>query len=355
MKEVFFYFLRLGALGFGGPLALIAQMQKDLIYERKWMDEESFRRTFGLIKAMPGPVAFQTAVFLSRHRAGFRGAVLGAVGMIFPSFALMVLLAAFYGQFSEIPILKALMMGMQLGAFALILGALKSLAQGFFRQVLFWILLICGIILSFYSILPEPLLILLLGAIAVAAFQVGNKKLALDPLIFTLGLVCLKAGAFVFGTGLAIVPFLENDFVNRLQWLSHSQFMDALAFGQLTPGPVVITVSFVGYKVAGIGGALVATTAVFLPSFIHMVTWFPRVLNWLHKQKWVWSFTMGVIAAVCSAIIISLVHISHDWKEIQYAGVVLMMGLMLVKKIPSWALILLGGVYGIVSSHFWPL
>lgn len=355
MKEVFFYFLRLGVLGFGGPLALVAQMQKDLVIDKKWIDDDNFRRTFGLIKAMPGPVAFQTAVFLSHHRAGFRGACLGAIGMILPSFILMVLLAAFYGQLTEIPILRSLMMGMQLGAFAVIIGALKSLSQNFLQEFLFWVLLVCGIILSFFSILPEPILILLLGTTAVAAFQMGHKKLALDPVIFTLGLVCLKAGAFVFGTGLAIVPFLENDFVTRLQWLSHSQFMDALAFGQLTPGPVVITVSFVGYKVAGMWGAVVATVAVFLPSFIHMVTWFPRALNWLHKQKWVRSFTMGVIAAVCSAILISLLHISRDWNFIQYIGVVLMMALLLFKKIPSWALVLFGGVYGIMAHWIWPL
>lgn len=348
MKEIFVYFIRLGTLGFGGPLALVAQMQKELVQEKKWIAEDEFRAIFGVIKAMPGPVAFQTAMFLCYRRAGFKGALIGGLAMLFPSFVMMILLAMFYSQFTENPLLKSVMTGMQLGAFALILGALKSLATGFLDKVLFWVLLLAGIVLAHFAHVPEPILIIVFGLLTVTAARMPSKKLnVMDPVLGTLALVCLKAGAFVFGSGLAIVPFLEKDFVTELGWLTHSEFMDALAFGQLTPGPVVMTVTFIGYKVSGLIGALTATTAIFLPAFIHMTTWFPRAEGWLLRQKWIASFTMGVMAAVCATILLALYSISHEWTMSLWTGAVIMIVVMLLTKLPSWLIVLLGGVVGV--------
>lgn len=351
MKEIFLYFLRLGTLGFGGPLALVAQMQKELVQERKWIPEEDFRAIFGVIKAMPGPMAFQTAMFLCYRREGAKGAILGALSMLFPSFVMMILLAMFYSQFVEVPLLKAMMTGMQLGAFALILGALKSLATGFLDKVLFWVLLVAGLALTHFAKVPEPVLIILFGVITVTASRMkATSAKAIDPVLTTLAIVCLKAGAFVFGSGLAIVPFLEKDFVTDLGWLTHSEFMDALAFGQLTPGPVVMTVTFIGYKMAGLAGAFTATAAIFLPAFIHMTTWFPKAESWLLKQKWITSFTMGVMAAVCAAILVALYSISHEWNRGLWIGALIMILVMLFTKLPSWMIVLLGGALGVAMS-----
>ena len=349
MIEIAIYFLKLGCIGFGGPLALIALMQKELIQERKWMSEDEFRRTFSLIKAMPGPVAFQMAVFLGYQKRKFWGGLIAGLCLILPAFLLMILLGHFYQNFVEIPWLQKMMNGMQLGAFALIIWAFKSLVQGFQKKIFFWVLFISGVALSVSTSIPEPLLILLFALIAVAADKVPVRKLnSLDPLILTLASVCLKAGAFVFGTGLAIVPFLEADFVTRLGWISHQQFMDALAFGQLTPGPVTITVTFIGYKIAGLMGALVATVSVFLPAFFHMVTWFPRMVAWLHRQTWIGAFSLGATAAVCSAIAIALLHLGKGWGAPQYAMIAVLLLLLHFWKFPAWGLILLGGLLGFV-------
>lgn len=347
MKEIIFYFLRLGSIGFGGPLAIVAMMQKELVQDRKWMTDDEFRQVFGLIKAMPGPIAFQTAVFLGYRRKKFFGGLAAGFFLILPAFFLMILLAYFYQQFSEISWVQSLMKGMALGAFALILWALKALMQGFQQKIFFWVLLASGLLLGLLTHIPEPLLIVLFGGVAVFSQRIRGQSLRVfDPILLTLVTVSLKAGAFVFGTGLAIVPLLEEDFVNRLGWLNHQQFLDALSFGQLTPGPVSVTVTFIGFKVAGFLGASLATISIFLPAFVHMVTWFPRMVNWLQRQSWIGAFSLGVTAAVCSAIIISLIQLGEGWGFLHYAIIALLLVLMQRWKIPSWGVILAGGALG---------
>lgn len=350
MTEISLYFLRLGCIGFGGPLALVAMMQRELVQQKQWMTEDEFRQIFALIKAMPGPVAFQVAVFLGHHRGRLPGGFLAGLGLVLPAFVLMILLGIFYQTFVEVPWIHALMKGMQIGAFALIVMALKSLAQSFIKKSLFWLLLVSGVVLTYFTSVPEPLLILMFGLVAIAARRLPSKSVKSVEL--TLLLVSLKAGAFVFGTGLAIVPFLEADFVSRLGWLTREQFMDALAFGQLTPGPVVITVTFIGYKVAGFKGALLATAGVFLPAFLHMVTWFPRLAGWLKKQTWIGAFTLGVTAAVCSAILLALVPLSKGWAQFEFMGLAALLVAMNYLKIPTWAVILISGAGGLVSLLF---
>lgn len=347
MKEIIFYFLRIGCIGFGGPLALIAMMQKELVKDRNWMPEEEFRQVFGLIKAMPGPVAFQVAVFLGQRRKGFWGGLCAGACLVFPAFLLMIALALFYDDFVQISWLESFMRGMALGAFALILWALKALMQGFQRNILFWVFIFAGLLLGFLTRLPEPVLIIIFGILSVVVSRLRvNEIRSLDPILVTLSLVCFKAGAFVFGTGLAIVPMLETDFVKRLGWLTHQQFLDALSFGQLTPGPVSVTVTFIGYKVAGLSGASLATVAVFLPAFLHMVTWFPRMLRWLQRQAWIGAFSLGVTAAVCSAIVLALVELGKGWNSLQFGLVAVLLVFMQFWKVPSWGIILIGGAAG---------
>ncbi len=227
---------------------------------------------------------------------------------------------------------------MGLGAFALIIWALRSLLLGYSKQSLFWFLFLSGVGLSYSLKIPEPILILMFGAVGVfAARKKLQKLLVLDPQILTIAAICLKAGAFVFGTGLAIVPFLENDLVTKLHWLTHQQFMDAVAF--------------IGYKISGFLGATFATVSIFLPAFVHQVTWFPRMQGWLSRQTWVGPFTLGVTAAVCSTIVISLIHLGEGWGATELTLVSLFLLLMRSKPLPSWLVILVGGVSGLGSGH----
>lgn len=348
MREIFTFFIKLGALGFGGPLALIAQMQHELVEEKKWISIEKFRQVFALVKAMPGPVAFQMAVYLGRHRAGFWGGALAGFCVVFPSFLMIILIAEVYTKMNEILWIHSALLGMQLAAFALIVIGSKSLAQGFFRKSEFWLLFIFSFVVLRFAHVPEPLVILLCGLSVFALVKVRDRvSLRAVPLL-EIFLICIQAGAFVFGTGLAIVPLLEADFVQRLQWLTHKEFMDALAFGQMTPGPVVITVSFIGYKFLGLSGAVVGTIGIFLPAFIHMVTWFPRSVEWLSKQTWISTFTVGVTAAVLGGIFHSLLNMGADF-NMQQIFIVAALGIfMYFVRWPSWAFILNGALLGIL-------
>jgi chromate transporter len=164
--------------------------------------------------------------------------------------------------------------------------------------------------------------------------------------------ICFKSGAVVFGTGLAIVPVLETDFVQNLNLISHEQFMHALAFGQMTPGPVLITVTFLGYKVSGLMGAIVTTFAVFLPSFIHMSTWFPKAVLWMARQKWISGLVFGATAAVIGSLIFLSLRLCQENTMFQNILVVISIIALWKAKVPSWLLILLGGAAGLIGGSF---
>ncbi|RPJ74830.1 MAG: hypothetical protein EHM20_09945, partial [Alphaproteobacteria bacterium] len=246
-KEVFIYFFRLGCLGFGGPLAVVLSIQEDLIKKRNWMSQEDFNATFALIKAMPGPVAFQTSVFMGRHRAGFWGGVLAGFGIVFPAFVLMILFSLFFKSVSDLSFIQSAMLGMQVAALGVILGSLKGLVKYNAKDFFFWVMVATSGAINYFKPSYEALFILLFGLMIVIFKKYQRKatgrlfSIALPFFVFTdtirdLMLVCFKAGALVFGTGLAIVPMLQHDVVVKYKWLSQGEFLDALAFGQMTPG-----------------------------------------------------------------------------------------------------------------------
>jgi chromate transporter len=364
MREVFSYFIKLGALGFGGPLALIAAMQKDLVEKRRWMEPHAFARTFALIKAMPGPIAFQVAVYLGHRRAGFLGALAAAVGLLLPAFILMILLGVFEKTFEASPLWIAAMLGMQAGALGLIAASLKGLFWNHRTQPLFWCLLVIAIFPVIIFPAWEPVVIFGAGLVAVQIRKMGRPPPAAvamafptfvfgDPhaLVqssmtwmqawFELTISCFKAGAFVFGSGLAIVPMMEGDFVTRLGWLTRDQFMEALAFGQITPGPVTITATFIGFKTLGFIGALTATVAVFGAPFFHMTTWFPRVNEKLAGKKWISDFLLGAIAAVVAAVAISVIRLGMggEFGPLHYVLMGIAFLATLSGRIPAWVLV----------------
>jgi chromate transporter len=397
--EISWYFFRLGIIGFGGPLANVAYMQRDLVDEREWLSAEEFRHAFAMIKAMPGPVATQMALFLGRRRAGVLGGLLAGVMLILPCFIVMVLLAEWYSVYSSAPGFLPFFGGMQMGALALIFYSLRPLTHVYWHRGRFWFLLLAGYILTLLSV-PEPILIFVLGcwavilsnhkpsqspllsiatlpstlvarhgfavdALARHGFAIGQASLAptLDPnLIAAAGqlgtsvlgdlfISCLQAGAFVFGTGLAIVPALQADFVTHHQWVTVEEFRDALAFGQLTPGPVVMTVTFIGQRLAGLVGATVATIGIFAPCFFHQLTWFPRAMSYMQKTKWIKAFLMGAISAVTAGIIYVLVEMLKDISAVQ--GAIFVGGLLLLLKyrIPPPILIVASGLVAFLPGY----
>lgn len=344
LMEVLVYFFKLGCLGFGGPLALISSMQKDLVTDRKWMSEKEFAGAFSLIKAMPGPVAFMTAVYLGRQRQGVLGGFCAAFGLVFPPAVLMILFSLFFKDLTEMSFTSIVLIGMQICALGVILGSLKGLVKNNFKSNFFWLLVALSGWINFYRPQLEPIIILSFGLILVLI-----KKYSRTNSINELGalfLVCFKAGALVFGSGLAIVPMLKHDVVTKYHWLSNAEFMDALAFGQMTPGPVVITATFIGHHLHGLSGAIVATVGIFSASFFHMMTWFPTIVKKLQGKTWINDFVFGAVAAVVGPIIVTVGRL-YWGLEINFlttSFLVISFILTLTGKLPLWLIIPCGGL-----------
>lgn len=362
-KEVFWYFLRLGSLGFGGPLAVVSTIQADLVEEKKWMTIEDFNASFALIKAMPGPVAFQTSVFMGRIRAGFWGGVLAGFGIVFPAFVLMVLFSTVFSSISQLSFTQSILLGMQVSALGVIMGSLKTLVKTNMKEIFFWVLVCVAGFINYFHPQLEPVIILIFGAMMILFRYFKRSRqslmLGLAPIVFwsedlkNLALVCFKAGALVFGTGLAIVPMLQHDVVTKYHWLNQSEFLDALAFGQMTPGPVVVTATYIGHKIGGMPGAVIGTFAIFLASFFHMSTWFPLVVNRLRGKLWINDFVFGAVAAVVGPIIVTVVKMGLGIELNLFLIVMAIVAffLALFNKVPLWLLIPLGGLFNFIFTR----
>lgn len=354
--EIFVYFFRLGCLGFGGPLAIVSNIQADLVMERGWMSPQDFNATFSLIKAMPGPVAFQTAVFMGRMRAGFWGGFIAGFALVFPASVLMIIFSLFFGSIADLAFTKALMLGMQVAALGVIMGSLKGLVKTNMKEVFFWVLVAISGFINYSHPSLEPVIIISFGLMIVfSRYFLREQKMmmfGMAPIIFwsqdikNLALVCFKAGALVFGTGLAIVPMLQHDVVIKYHWLTQSEFLDALAFGQMTPGPVVVTATYIGHKIAGMPGAIVGTVCIFAAAFFHMSTWFPLVVSRLRGKIWINDFVFGAVAAVVGPIIVTVVKmgLGIQMNFFLMAMAVVVFILTLRNSVPLWLLIPAGGV-----------
>lgn len=365
-KEVFLYFLKLGATGFGGPLALVSIMQKELVEDRKWIPLSDYLKALAMIKAMPGTLAFQMAVFLGRHRAGLMGGTLAAFGLIAPSFVLMVLFAQYYESAQAILGFRPFFNGMQAGAIVLMIQALRSLAMPYFKSLIFWCFFIIGGVSFYRNLLAEPFLILFSGLCGVMIGQVSKPRVsafffpfvtasvvASSTRLMDLAWLSFKSGAVIFGSGLAIVPLLAKEFVDKTQWVSNQEFMDALAIGQITPGPVLITITFLGFRIEGLLGAITATVGVFAASFFHMQTWFPRALDYLSRQKWVTDFLRPALGSICGVLAVTIFRLTLPWSGTNlYFILFICMVLAIWLRLQSWMLILLGGLLSIGLSFF---
>lgn len=362
-REIFLFFLKLGFTGFGGPLALVAQMQQEAVEERGWIPLEEFQNVFALIKAMPGAVSMSTAIYLGRRTGGRLGGLLAGIALILPSATLLCILAYFSAEATASPLLAGALGGMQASALALILLALRSLVAPYLKKAAFWILCAIGGYLFWQELVPEPVLIIGFGVLGAFAWVSRGRALMNAVAVFApvdpeflkkLSWICFKAGTFVFGTGVAIAPLLERDFVARQGWVTAPEFMNALALGQVTPGPVMLTTTYLGMQLAGVLGALVATVSVYLASFFHMMTWFPPAVGYLSKQKWIDGFLYGALAAVAGTIVVTVVHLGQTISDQPWriAWIFVAFGLGVgFKKVPAWAWIFVGAGLGMVLPH----
>jgi len=342
-RELVRYFLRLGLLGFGGPVALVGQMERELVTERGWLTKEQMREAIAVCQSLPGPLAIQVGIYISYLRGGFWGAWAGGWAFIFPNFVIVAALGALYVYFGGLRPVTAIFYGVSPAVIALILHSCYRLAKLGMEDWVQWALaVVCfGVTVA----LQAEVALLFIGAGIVGILYYGRfwrrtpsatTLLAAAPLVpaapltpiasastlTKLLLFFLKAGALTFGSGLVIVPFLQQGVVEQYGWLNERDFMVAVAVGMISPGPVVITATFVGYLVAGFWGSLTATVGIFLPSFILVLVAAPLLARHRSNRN-VQGFVKGAYAAAIGTILGACVLLGRiaigDWLTILIA------------------------------------
>ena len=324
IRDLVRYYLRLGTLGFGGPVALCGQMEKELVEERHWLTREEMRESIAVCQSLPGPLAIQVGIFVSYLRGGFWGACVGGWAFILPNFVIVASLGALFVHFGGLPPVTAIFYGVSPAVIALILHSCYRLARLGMEDRVQW-LIAAGCLVVTAAVQAEVALLFVVSGIAGALYygSLGRKDIAaavsgvlagplkLGATVVTPGILgklflfFLKAGSLTFGSGLVIVPFLEKGLVQQTGWLDERQFLIAVAIGMISPGPVVITATFVGYLVAGFWGSLVCTVGIFLPSFLLVLIVAPVLVR--HRAnpnlqgfiKGAYSAAIGTILGAC--------------------------------------------------------
>ena len=319
--ELLVYFLRLGLLGFGGPVALVGQMEREVVAERGWLTKEQMREAIAICQSMPGPLAIQVGIYISYLRGGFWGAWIGGWAFIFPNFVIVAALGALYVYYGDLKPITGIFYGVSPAVIALILHSCWRLSKLGMEDKLQWAIAAACLVVT--VILQAEVALLFIGAGLIGILYYGNifrrkpppvaLQLAALPLAqlapvassSTLGkllLFFLKAGSLTFGSGLVIVPFLQQGVVQQYGWMDERQFLIAVAVGMISPGPVVITATFVGYLVAGFWGSVVSTVGIFFPSFILVLVVAPLLARHRENPN-VQGFVHGAYAAAIGTIL----------------------------------------------------
>lgn len=336
MAELAKYFLLLGCLGFGGPMAVIGILRQDLVEKKKWIDDQEFANVLALIKSMPGPVAFQMVCYMGVRKLGRVGGAIAGILFMLPAFLLILAIAVLEKATTNFSHLQPLFVGFESAALALIALSIIPLAKPYLKETKFWFFSILSLVLVRF--MPEPFVIIGCGLLSIAIDQ--RKLFDLGTLFW----ICFKAGAFVFGTGLAIVPFLENDFVQKYAWLTHEEFARAIAYGQITPGPVVISATYMGFKTHSYIGALIATFAIFLPSAVHMLTWFPGFYRKHGQSRILQKFAQGAISAVVGMLVLYVAKAVMAETQFRLIISAICAIILYIFPIPAWLIIPLSGL-----------
>lgn len=371
LQDLILYFLKLGAIGFGGPVALVGYMHRDLVENRKWITEEDYKEGLALSQLAPGPLAAQLAIYLGYVHYRIAGATLAGLAFVLPSFIMVVALGYAYVTAGGLPWMQALFYGIGAAVIGIIAISSYKLAKKSLGKD--WLLWGIAIVLAVTTFIfeKEILWLILAGGVIVWLYRCppklkksGNTTLYLPVLLQAsaslwmnskLGQIWwffLKAGAFVFGSGLAIVPFLYGGVVKEYQWLNEQQFLDAVAVAMITPGPVVITVAFIGYLVAGFPGACIAALATFVPCYLFTILPAPYFKKY-GKHPAIKAFVDGVTAAAIGAIMGAVFVLGKrqltDLTAVILAALTAVI-LLRFKKLPEPVIILAAAIAGLAIA-----
>jgi chromate transporter len=360
------YFLRLGTLGFGGPIALAGHMQQDLVDDRHWISKQDYVEGLALAQLAPGPLAAQLAIYLGYVRNGILGATAVAIAFVLPSFLMVLGLSAAYVRYGGLSWMQAIFYGIGASVIAIIARSaykLTKLTLG--KDKLLWGIFVVLAVTTAWTSREIVWLFLVAGVVALLIKAMPTKaqvervrpSLGLFTLqtlsgatgLFGIFLYFAKAGMFVFGSGLAVVPFLYGGVVQEHHWLTDRQFVDAVAVAMITPGPVVITVGFIGYLVAGISGATAAAVGIFFPVYLVVVLLAPSYKRWA-KNPQLNAFVRGVTAAATGAIAGAVIVLArrsiYDVATLMIA--VFTFGILIRWKVPEPILIACAAVAGLL-------
>jgi len=369
------YFLKLGASGFGGPIALVGYMQRDLVEDRDWYTEAEFQQAIAVGQTMPGPLAAQVAMWLGYLQAGGRGALAVAVPFVLPPFVIVTAVAIPYAHYQGLSAVHAVFLGVGPAVLAIIAIAATKLARSTNkRDPVLWV--IAAILSGATAIAGAEIVWLFVLAGMFGAIHYGgglprlrNSAAGLSPVgllaavqgfawtgsgasLGAMGLFFIKAGAFTFGSGLAIVPFLHQGLVSDHHWLTEQQFVDAVAMGLISPGPVVIMATFAGYLVYGITGAIIATLAVFLPVYLFVVVPGSFIRRHEHHPR-LQGFIKAATAAAAGAIAGAAIVIAGQVIDSRRSGVIAVAALAILlqrrRRVPEPALVAAAALVGLIA------
>ncbi|MCD0488884.1 chromate transporter [Pedobacter sp. MC2016-14] len=376
LTDLVLYFLKLGTWGFGGPVALVGYMNRDLVEDKGWLTEEEYKEGLALAQLAPGPLAAQLGIYIGFVHYRFLGATLVGLAFVLPSFVMVVLLGMAYKLYSGLSWMLAVFYGVSasvigiiaISAYKLTIKSVSDLSISSMKSKwLLWLFYLLGVVVTVITQKEDILLFAgcgILYMLVKAPPKWIRKPTVLPALILTgtgfwqyegktlqeLGWFFLKAGALVFGSGLAIVPFLHSGAVDQYHWLNEQEFVDAVAVAMITPGPVVVTVAFIGYLVAGFPGACVAAFATFLPCYLFTVALAPSFKK-IAKNASIKEFVNGITAVVVGALVGAVIIIaSRAIVDIPTTVIALGAGVALIysKKIKEPQIILLAAIIGLM-------
>ncbi|HET7394551.1 MAG TPA: chromate efflux transporter [Candidatus Binatia bacterium] len=377
------YFLRLGTIGFGGPVALIGFMHRDLVEQRRWITEDTYKLSLALAQIMPGPLAAQTAIAIGYFEGGILGATLVGLAFVLPSFLMVVAISLAYVAYGGLWWMQALFYAIAATVIAIIVIAAYKLARSTNkRDSLLWgifimltvvtvwaqaelaeFFILAGLIVLFVRAWPgwKQGIIMGVGGAALGSliwfFEAWIRQTAAaadsQDVLAQILVFFTKAGAFVFGSGLAIIPFLQQGVVQQFGWLTEHQFLDAVAVAMITPGPVVITVAFIGFLVAGLAGAVMASIGIFLPVYLFTIIpapWFKRHRDNSQLKAFVDGATAAATGAITGAVLVLAGRAIVDLPTAIIA--VVSFAILWRFKISEPIMVTISGIVGLI---LWPL
>jgi len=369
LNEIAMVFLKLGTVGFGGPAVHIAMMEDEVINRKQWLDRGQFLDLVGATNLIPGPNSTEMALLVGYVTKGYSGLLVAGISFIFPAVLITGILAFIYQNFSSFPQVNPFLTGIKPVVIAIIFNALWKLGK---KAIKTWKLVPIGLLVVGLVIggINEIIALLLGGIIGMLWLGSSGNVLLSSAIIFLLntntptpdkpklwqlGLFFLKIGSVLFGSGYVLIAFLEGELVEKYQWLTQQQLLDAIAIGQLTPGPVLSTATFIGYTILGLPGAIVATVCIFFPSFIIVLLIKPLIPR-LRQSKWTGAFldAVNVSAVALMGVVIyrlAMVTLNQPWSNLNFnlpgLCLIILSGILLIRfKISSGLLILAGGLLG---------